>query len=344
MIKFASVAVGSLLSVVVMGACGGGDEPGGSGGAGGGGAGGASGGAGGAAGTGGSGAGAGGGGSGGAGTGGAGTGGAGGGGMDAAAGDGGAAIPTGDHFCMVKKMEALQWSFGFDSRCVITETPMGGLLPPATVKMQIDNACTYVHGGTLAQSCPRDNMVAYCTGGFAPAGAKSTVLVYNSKLTPDAEHVALNVIAHCAGATVRDPGGQVVARACKGTVSAKVDGQMVAFSKVLNCWYKSDGTRGHYLIDASSANNANIKLAFVSQGGTYGYDTDPLGFMGAGYSEGVTAFALPANPAARTVNVTKFAARGAGLTATFSVGELRAGSSMVRTITEGSIDIQLAAP
>jgi hypothetical protein len=155
---------------------------------------------------------------------------------------------------------------------------------------------------------------------------------------------SISVPTVCPGATIHDPSGQVFARACKGTVSAKVDGQPVTFSKTLNCWYKTDGNKRHYLIDASSATNANLKLAFLSEGGVHGYDTDPLGFNGAGYSEGATVFALSTNPAGRTVMATKFAERGGGLIATFNIGELRAGSNTTRTITEGTIDVQLAAP
>jgi hypothetical protein len=296
------------------------------------------GGAGGGAGTGGSG-GSGGGGSGGTGGGGGGTGG---GGADAA-GEAAPGIPAGDHFCHSKKMEALQWAFGYDSRCVISEIPENGALPPATVTTMLNNACAYVHGGTVVTSCSRDDVVAYCTGGFPLFGVTATTLVYRSSFSPDAEHVALNSIAFCPGLDIREPGGQTVVRKCKGTVSAKVDGQMVTFSNLLNCFYKTNGTKRHYLIDATAASNANIKLAFISEGGAHGFDLDPLGFGGIGYWDGIP-FVLPTDTTARTAAITTFSDRGARLTGTFAAGEVRGGSNMVRTITDGTIDIQITAP
>lgn len=65
---------------------------------------------------------------------------------------------------------------------------------------------------------------------------------------------------------------------------------------------------------------------------------------GAGYLEGGNnAFVFGADLAARTLAATMFLDRGAGLMATFSLGGYKNGSNVVRTITEGTIDVRIGA-
>jgi hypothetical protein len=52
---------------------------------------------------------------------------------------------------------------------------------------------------------------------------------------------------------------------------------------------------------------------------------------------------VPTDPAAAMLEVTKYEAKRAGLTATFSPGTLESAAEM-RTLTEGMVDIQIAAP
>jgi len=65
---------------------------------------------------------------------------------------------------------------------------------------------------------------------------------------------------------------------------------------------------------------------------------------GAGYLDGNMTFAFPKDVATITVNVTKFAAGGAGLVANFSMGDFYqqpGGKGPMHTITEGTIDIKI---
>jgi hypothetical protein len=77
--------------------------------------------------------------------------------------------------------------------------------------------------------------------------------------------------------------------------------------------------------------------------GKYDYGNGPVA-KGASYLEGGTkAFVVPTDPAAAMLTVTKYESKGAALAATFSPGALKSGNDM-RTLTEGVVDIQIAAP
>jgi hypothetical protein len=130
---------------------------------------------------------------------------------------------------------------------------------------------------------------------------------------------------------------------CTGTLKATVDGTMIDFSNHLNCWFKSDGTKSQYFVAGQdSTGNKTINLTILGEGTTYTVPGNAIA-PGFGYLENNTAFAFPKDATNITVTVTKLAAAGAGLQATFSPGELytQPGGKGTgpRTFTDGSVDI-----
>jgi len=178
------------------------------------------------------------------------------------------------------------------------------------------------------------------------AGLKSWTLIYKSKILPDTDALSLNPLASGCITQVYDPAGKAIApRRCTGAVTAKVDGVAKDFSSKLSCSYKSDGTKAVYFVEADTSATDRLQLYVMSTGGVASFVTDdPQTAIskGAGYLEGASnAFITPADAAARTLAATTFADKGAGLVATFSLGDYKNGSNQIRTITEGSIAIKI---
>ncbi len=97
----------------------------------------------------------------------------------------------------------------------------------------------------------------------------------------------------------------------------------------------------------SAQNATNDKFILVKIHEEGGQDTVPGTALtpGVGYSEnGNVTFPFPKDQAAVTIAVTKFAAKGAGVTVAFSLGQMARqanGTGDVRTITDGTIDIKI---
>ena len=255
-------------------------------------------------------------------------------------------IPAGgDFFCMAgpQPSDAAAYIYGWNSYCVVITADA----PPLTMvqKNTAVTYCAYMIGGKEVTSCPRDNVVAYCQApvGFM-SGLKATKLLYKSNILPDAETAAADPLAACLLSTQYDPAGNSLARACKGTISIKVDGQLKDFNTNRACSWKTDGTQSEYFVTADTA--AGDRVMFVihkTADGKYDYGNGPVA-KGASYLEGGNkAFVVPTDPAAAMLTVTKYEAKGAALSATFSPGTLKSGTDM-RTLTEGVVDIQIVAP
>jgi hypothetical protein len=258
----------------------------------------------------------------------------------------GPAIPTGDAFCMVGPQadDAAVYRLGWNTLCTVAaaDTP-----PISAMQMtKAQNYCSGVLGGQVVPSCPRDNLVAYCTGrsiGSMSVGLETWTLIYQSKVTPDPETVAANQLENCGGGQLWDAAGNSLARVCKGTMSLKVDGKPKVFSRTRLCSWTSDGDQAEFHLSAFTLEGDLLTLVVHKQNGIY--DFGKLSAMsGASYVEvGGKAFVLPTDPAAAMLLVTKFEGKGAALAATFSPGTVEAAGES-RTLTEGVVDIQIVAP
>lgn len=270
-----------------------------------------------------------------------------------AAGDADAAatpqtLPVGEHFCLHNNTAAaVEWALGWGTSCILSVASP----PPFTpaLKTAADYWCTfYDEQATKPASCPpKEDMIGFCEVWPNPAaGLKAWRLIYKSKLLPDTDALSLNMAASgCLTANAPD-GKPIAVRKCTGTVTAKVDGVAKDFSKELHCTYKNDGSKAAYFVEANTASTDRLQLYLLKENGVANFGTDdPQTAIskGAGYLEGGTkAFITPVDAAARTFNATVFAEKGAGLTATFSLGGYKSGSGELRTITDGSIAIQIA--
>jgi hypothetical protein len=191
----------------------------------------------------------------------------------------------------------------------------------------------------LATSCPRTapDVVGICAGADSPTiQTRTYTFVEKATVTPDATAFGLDAAGIC-GSPPYDLAGNAVTTKCTGTLKATVDGTMIDFSNHLTCWFKGNGTKAQYYASGQDqTGNKTINLQVLQDGAT---NSVPA----FGYLENNTAFAFPKDTNNITVTVTKLAAWGAGLQATFSPGELytQPGGKGVgpRTFTDGSVDI-----
>lgn len=254
----------------------------------------------------------------------------------------------GEHFCESIQPEAYQWALGTGDVCTISKS----LTPPMTAeqKQSADYACTF-WGGTakVVESCrPFEEAVGFCKLAPQAAGAESWKVFYEADVLPDAEALALNILATACTPVYDMSGVEIAIPKCKGTVKASIDGVEVDFSEGLFCAYKSDGVRAQYFVEGNHDHQSlqfdRLHLAVLKEGGavTFGDPDGPGVGTGAGYLEdGNNAFVFPADAAAATVEASTFAEQGKHLVATFSLGEYKNGSGVVRTITGGTIDIEI---
>jgi hypothetical protein len=120
---------------------------------------------------------------------------------------------------------------------------------------------------------------------------------------------------------------------------------MKSFTEKRSCSWRTDGGgQSQYFISADTPTNDRVMLVIhKTVDGKYDFGNLP-GAMSASYLEGGTkAYVVPVDPAMAMLQVTKYEAKGAGLSATVSPGAIKNASEM-RTLTEGVIDIQIAAP
>jgi hypothetical protein len=231
--------------------------------------------------------------------------------------------------------------FGLDTTCTITQVPM----PPVTPmqKMAFDYACGFYGGpAKVVDNCPRDNIVAYCYGQGVGPGTKGWKLIYKSKVTPDAEAVALNAIQTCGTNTIHDASGALMpARTCKGTITAKVNGVDKVFDKNRVCTFKNNGTKAQYFAVGDTATGDRLTLFIERQNGMYTFGNSIL--AASGYLEGGAKAFTVGNPAMQMIQVSKFEDKGAAITGTFTIGELK-NAAEVRTITDGVLDVSIVTP
>jgi hypothetical protein len=266
--------------------------------------------------------------------------------MDQAAGTDAAAttsdpIPVmGDHYCMSgpQPSEDVQYVLGVDTACTITKAPM-----PLTAmqKMTYDYLCTFYGGAVkVVDSCPRDNVVAYCVGQGVAPGTKGWKLIYKSKVTPDTEAVALNALGLCPGGKLYDAGGMPIAvRTCKGTFTAKVNGVDKSFTEHRVCALRSIGTKAEYAIIGDTTTGDRLSLLVGRDNGVFKIGNAV--YPSAAYLEGGTKPFAAGNPATQMITVTKSEDKGGVLTATFTIGDLK-NASESRTITEGVLDLSIS--
>lgn len=240
--------------------------------------------------------------------------------------------------------------FGYHQLCTSSNGKEGML-----TEMQaglVETMCAGVWAGTVVDSCSDDNVVAYCAGEeYAPGGiiVNATRRVYEGPVTPDAETVARNAFAICGALPVYDLDDNLLTATCSGTVTAMVDDELMDFSDNLTCTFRTDGTQTTYFVraakDFDSVDIRELTLKIIDDGtGTITYFRE-LNTIPVGYLEGVTAsgaFAFETDNTDLTLNIEDYSATGEGFAGTFSIGEIATGSSEVRVITDGMIDIQFS--
>ncbi len=267
----------------------------------------------------------------------------------ASAAKGGLTATNGDHFCKTTIVPAAIWTSGLEQSCTVHVATM----PPFTpaVVRELDYACTadsnaYVMG-TVVPSCSRTDVVGYCELLTSPVQPfKRYKLIYKSAATPDTAALSVNYLALC-GLSAFDPVGKKLEPKCTGKITATIDGKVTDLSEQIVCTFKTDGTKSEYFVSGHNmlfaATDKMIQFAVHEEGGKYTIPGSAL-TPGVGFRDGNTPFAFPKDPAAMNLVVTKFTPSGAGLTATFSVGEIYqqpGGKGNFRTITDGSIDIKI---
>jgi hypothetical protein len=217
--------------------------------------------------------------------------------------------------------------------------------------MALQGFCLF---GAKVDECPTDGTpVAYCLGhqNVFVEGMVMTYdvikVVYESAVNPDAASVARN-IAVCGLDPVYDTDDNLMTATCSGSVTAKVDGELVEFNHLV-CTFTSDGTRATYFIDATDdpqspdAKSLNLSV-FQDEMGvslkTLLPTSPPVGYSEGGAVAGV--YATPEDPMAITYTSDTFDATGEGLTGSFEIGGIKNGGGTVREITEGTIDVTFA--
>jgi hypothetical protein len=256
-------------------------------------------------------------------------------------------IPAmGDHYCQAgpQPSEDYQFALGYDATCLITQAPMSPLT--AMQKMGYDYACTFYGGAKVVADCPRDNVVAYCTGlglqpligGMLPPVTKGWKLIYKSAVLPDTNAVALNGFGLCPGGTLYDASNAPIpVRTCKGTFTTKVNGVDKSFTEKRTCTVKSVGMKAEFAIVGDTTTNDRLSL-LVARDAMGAYKIGNFVYPSAAYLEGGTKpFAVATM---QTVTVTKLDEKAGTLTATFNIGEIKSGNDS-RMITDGVLDLQL---
>lgn len=260
----------------------------------------------------------------------------------------GAPIPaSGGYFCQQGPQlnDGAAYYFGWNSFCTI----IGDGVTPLTdsQKMKAATYCTLILAGKQVTSCPRDNVVAYCVpyaeDPLFPMGTTGWKLIYQSKINAEAESVAANALGTCGG-RLYDTSGKSLSRECKGTITMNVDGQAKSFTENRTCTWKSDGGAAEYFLSVDTPTNDRLHVLIKKENGKYTFGNALRG-QNASYLDGATmkAFVVPADPGAGVLNVTKFEAKGAGLTATLAPGVIKNGTTS-RALTDGVIDIQIVSP
>jgi hypothetical protein len=129
---------------------------------------------------------------------------------------------------------------------------------------------------------------------------------------------------------------------CLGSVTARVNGVMKTFNW-LTCEFKSDGTRSRYFINADSLEGAGadrLILLVLKTGTVVSFETtDPL--YGPAYYGGADGSGGGFDAQMLAISATTFLDRGAGLVATFTLGESTGSASARATVTDGTIDIRI---
>ncbi len=237
--------------------------------------------------------------------------------------------------------------FGYHQICSSTNAKEGTL-----TDMQIagiEGVCAGVWSGTVVDSCSDDNVVAYCAGEEYASGSIVDVVrrIYGGPVTPDAGAVARNALPICGVSPVYDLDDNLLTATCSGTVTAMVDDELMDFSDKLTCTFRTDGTQTTYFVraakDFDSVDIKELTLKIIDDGsGTITYFRE-LNTVPVGYLEGVAAsgaFAIETDNTDLMLNIDDYSSTGEGFAGTFSIGEIATGSSDVRVITDGMIDIQ----
>ena len=253
--------------------------------------------------------------------------------------------PGGEHFCRIDRSEDVAWSAGFQSSCRVT---FAGAAPLTAAQTSLlDQSCAS-RLGTLVDSCPRTDVVAYCDDFGVPDLLKSYRLIYRSAINPDQIAVSLNEGAICQG-VAHAPSGAVLRPSCAGRITATVDGHPLVFSEGTSCTFKSDDVQAEFSVSAiapaSAAADSKALLIWVHQeGGLYTYPGRRAEYSEGGSKGTYQAFGYPTDPSAFALTVTSFAPRGAALKAAFSLGTLTSqpqGAGDLRTIADGTIDVAM---
>jgi len=260
------------------------------------------------------------------------------------------ALPEGGvHFCRIDRTPETAWIPGVSSSCrVIFGT---GQALTSEQQQQLDMSCAQWLG-TVVSDCPRADVVGYCEVYALPTSLTGARLIYASALTPDTVALSLNVAEICQGAGHAPTGEGLHPRCTATTLSARIDGQSVAFTQSLSCKYKSDGVRSELTFGAADGasilEQKGLQVTVHEEGGLYTFGMQGQ-YPAALYSEGgtmgsYTAFNQPEDPTSLTIEVMKAAPRGAAFTAAFTLGRMKGGfngQSGTRTITDGMVDLTL---
>lgn len=242
---------------------------------------------------------------------------------------------------------ATAFYFGFHQICS-SSSPKEGMFDDMQAQY-VEGLCAAVNAGTVVDSCPEDNVVAYCAGDeFTAVGMLNGLKrVYGGPVTPDAAHVARNGFAICGGMPVFDLNDNLLTATCSGTVTAMVDDELMDFSEKLTCTFRTDGTQTTYFVRATNNPNSleskELTVKIIKDGDeVISYFTE-VNMLPVAYLEGATAsgaFAFENDNTDLMLDITNYSDEGEGFAGTFSIGELATGSGTVRAITDGNIDIQ----
>ncbi len=271
-----------------------------------------------------------------------------GGGSGGRGGSGGAVAlpPAGEHFCLSTNPPETVWDRGWETMCRVTAAHM----PPlsAAQRQMADERCTRYGLGTVVQACPpRGDVIAFCTlasTGNGGAGTQTWDLVYRTSVLPDVEAAALNRGQPVCPYMYDLTGREITRRPCLGSVTARVNGVMKTFNW-LSCEFKSDGVRSRYFINADSMEGAGADrmiLLVLKTGAVVSFQTtDPL--YGPAYYGGADGTGGGFDVQMMTLSATTFLDRGAGLVATFTLGESTSPTPgrPTATVTDGTIDIRI---
>lgn len=255
-------------------------------------------------------------------------------------------VPSGgQHFCRLELPGESAWLAGVQSGCGVTF--QGSLPITARQRTALDQSCTD-RLGTVVDSCPRIDVVAYCDVYQVPASLKAYLLIYRSALTPDVGAVSLNEGVICRS-SAHALSGTVLRASCAGRLAATINGQPFVFSEATSCAFKSDGVRSEFYFSASNrwrnpADKRSLSIWIEHGGNAYTFGSRRAEYTEGGNQSTYRVFPYPIDSNTLQLKVSRFAPRGAALVAEFSLGTFSSqpsGAGEHRTVTAGTIDVAL---